>query len=144
MMSCCRWVTEMFTWPTHGQIPLAGTLGWFCGMVMLISSMSFIRRRFYSVSSTFKLQVMSTSLTNFIGWRFCSISSTIELLVKSLCSMWFIRRRFYLVSPTFHLLQLPLLFQSCHLLEVTLAWTCWPASAMKSWLRRLLTNRSAH
>lgn len=46
-----RWVEEVFNWPDRGVNNLAGVCAWLCGMAMLISATSFIRRRWYSVSS---------------------------------------------------------------------------------------------
>ena len=47
---CDRWVEETFHWPARGVSNLAGVISWVCGMAMLISSTSYIRRRWYSVS----------------------------------------------------------------------------------------------
>ena len=46
----CSWVEETFDWPSRGVNNLAGVIAWLCGMAMLISATSFIRRRWYAVS----------------------------------------------------------------------------------------------
>ncbi|KAL3151709.1 hypothetical protein ABBQ38_012690 [Trebouxia sp. C0009 RCD-2024] len=46
------WVEEVFHWPARGVSNLAGVIAWVCGMIMLMSSTSYIRRRWYSVFYT--------------------------------------------------------------------------------------------
>ncbi|KAL0040033.1 hypothetical protein WJX79_003372 [Trebouxia sp. C0005] len=49
------WVSEVFDWSSKGVNNLAGVLAWLCGMSMLISATSFIRRRWYAVFYTFHI-----------------------------------------------------------------------------------------